>query len=90
MPYLFGLIGLVTLVLLAPCLPLLHALRIERFAPPTGTTLLALTLNALLGSVRWLAPLMPPRWPLDCSSIAPGRPLDCALDGSLTAAWAPC
>ena len=67
MPYLFGLIGLVTLVLLAPCLPLLHALRIERFAPPTGTTLLALTLNALLGSVRWLAPLMPPRWPLDCS-----------------------
>ena len=51
MPYLFGLIGLCTCLLLAPCLPVLHALHIERFSPPSGATLFALVVNALLGSV---------------------------------------
>lgn len=51
MPYLFGLIGLSTCLLLAPLLAINHVLALERFAAPSRTTLLALTLNALLGSV---------------------------------------
>ena len=50
-PYLFGLIGLSTSASLALCVPVLHAVRLERFVVPTGGTLLALTLNALVGSV---------------------------------------
>ena len=51
MPYLFGLIGLVVPLLLLPVLPVLHTLHLERFALPSRSTLLALTLNGLLGSV---------------------------------------
>ena len=51
MPYLFGLMGLSASLLLLPLLPVLHVLRLERLAMPTGGTLGALTLNALLGSV---------------------------------------
>ena len=48
---LFGLIGLVATILLLPCIPILHVLHIERFILPNRTTLLALTLNGLIGSV---------------------------------------
>ena len=51
MHYLFGLFGLVTIALAAPCVAILHFVRLERFAPPTEGTLLALVLNGLLGSV---------------------------------------
>lgn len=50
-PYLFGLIGLLTAVFCAAAIPVLHLMRIERFAPPSGTTLIALLCNALFGSV---------------------------------------
>ena len=51
MPYLFGLIGLCAILVLAPLIPILHVLHIERFALPSRYTLVALTLNGLLGSV---------------------------------------
>ena len=51
MPYLFGLIGLVVTTVLLPLIPILHVLRLERFALPSRYTLLALTVNGLLGSV---------------------------------------
>ena len=51
MPYLFGLFGLLVAILFAPGVVILHVLRVERFAPPTGETLLALALNGLFGSV---------------------------------------
>ena len=51
MAYLFGLIGLVASLLLLPLIPVLHVLHVERFALPSRETMLALTLNGLLGSV---------------------------------------
>ena len=48
---LFVQIGLVATILLLPCIPILHVLHIERFILPNRTTLLALTLNGLIGSV---------------------------------------
>lgn len=49
--YLFGLIGAAVFVGLLPAIPVLHVLHLERFSRPSNGTLLALTLNALLGSV---------------------------------------
>jgi solute carrier family 35 protein F5 len=51
MPYLFGLIGAVCLVIFAPAIAVLHVTRIERFSIPGGATLLALLLNGVFGSV---------------------------------------
>jgi len=51
MPYLFGLIGLSTLLLYGVGLPLLHLLHLEPLALPSSATTLALLLNALLGTV---------------------------------------
>jgi len=51
MPYLFGLIGLSTSVITAVGLPLLHLLHWELFALPSSSTMLALALNAILGTV---------------------------------------
>ena len=51
LPYLFGLFGAITLVLFAPWIAIAHVLHLERFSPPAQGTLLALVLNALLGSV---------------------------------------
>ena len=62
MPYLFGLIGLSTSVITAVGLPLLHLLRWELFALPSSSTMLALALNASLGTVlsnMLLAKVMP-------------------------------
>ena len=51
MPYLFGLFGALILIGVAPCIAIVHVLKVERFAPPGGETLLALLLNGLFGSV---------------------------------------
>jgi solute carrier family 35 protein F5 len=50
-PYLFGLLGLLTFLLFMPCIAILHFLRLEYFSLPSQATLLALVLNGLLGSV---------------------------------------
>ena len=51
MPFLFGLIGLVCAVMLAPLLLWLDLVGLERFGLPTGPTAAAIAANTLLGSV---------------------------------------
>jgi drug/metabolite transporter (DMT)-like permease len=51
MPYLFGLIGLFATLLGLPTIAIAHTLRLERFTLPSHSTLAALTLNGILGSV---------------------------------------
>ena len=51
MPYLFGLLGLMTILIFTPCIAIFHMLKLESFSPPSQATLVALVLNGLLGSV---------------------------------------